>query len=76
MSNLPMTLRAAVTAWRAGRTAAQLRGAPGETLMFQNFAYRITPQPGLEGMPLVVLVEIVGAGERVLGEARMEITDA
>ena len=71
-----MTLRAAVTAWRAGRTVAQLRVAPGETLMIQNFAYRITPQPGPDAMTLVVLIEVVGAGERVLGEARMEVADA
>lgn len=76
MSNLPMTLWAAVTSWRAGRTVAQLCEAPGETLMIQNFAYRITPQPGLDGMKLVVLIEVVGAGERVLGEARVELTDA
>lgn len=76
MSNLPMTISAAVTSWRAGRTAAELQGASGETLMIQNFGYRITPLPRLAAAPLVVLVEVVGAGELVLGEARVEISDA
>lgn len=71
-----MTISAAVTTWRAGRSAAQLRDDVGETLMIQNFGYRITPLPGPDAAPLFVLVEVVGAGERVLGEARMEISDA
>lgn len=71
-----MTMSAAVTAWRAGRTVAQLREAAGETLMIENFGYRITPLPGLAAAPLTVLVEVLGAGERVLAEARMEVSDA
>jgi hypothetical protein len=55
---------------------AQLREAAGETLMIENFGYRITPLPGLAAAPLTVLVEVLGAGERVLAEARMEVSDA
>jgi hypothetical protein len=76
MSNLPMTIAAAVTTWRDGRTAAELRGADSETLPIGEFGYRITPLPGIEGAPLVVLVEVVGSGQRVLAESRVEISDA
>ncbi len=71
-----MTMSAAITSWRAGRTVAQLREAGGETLMIENFAYRISPLPGLAAGPLVVLIEVIGAGDRVLAEARVEVSDA
>jgi hypothetical protein len=76
MSNLAMTISAAVATWRAGRTAAELREAGGETLPIGDFGYRITPLPAVDGKPLVVQVEVVGAGERVLAESRVEIADA
>jgi hypothetical protein len=76
MSNLPMTIAAAVATWRAGRTAAQLKGIAGETLPIGDLAYRVTPLPQIEGAPLVVHVEVLGAGLRVLAESRVEISDA
>jgi hypothetical protein len=75
MSNLPMTIGAVVAKWRAGRSVAELREVYGLTLTLGHLDYQITPLPLVEGEPLVVRVDVLGAGKIVLAQSNLKIVD-